>query len=162
MLLFYWCFLPKRDLISCCDIIITTDVVTKKTVLNVWNPPADLDDPSSLTPHRAGAPFLLKHRSWGVYRCTSQELCICAYNTEINIRFKKQKIDNLCFTFVLSFLKAKMHFTMSENALACKIQLGSYCSGPNPKLTRQCERNSKPLFKSLACWKPVACCLKTL
>ena len=43
------------------------------------------------------------------------------YQLDINIKFKKKNIDDLCFTFVLSFLKAKMHFTMSENALALRV-----------------------------------------
>ena len=36
---------------------------------------------------------------------------------------QETKIDVLCFTFVLSLLKAKMHFTMSDNALAHKYEL---------------------------------------
>ena len=40
------------------------------------------------------------------------------------------------------FTRPKMHFTMSENALARKGERGSYFTRPNPKFTRQCERAS--------------------
>ena len=49
---------------------------------------------------------------------------------------------SLFLLLFLSFLKAKMHFTMSENALARKGERGSYFTRPNPKFTRQCERAS--------------------
>ena len=84
-------------------------------VLNVRNPPSVLDDPCRLTPHRAGAQRIISSETLllGSLIVPAYKLWVRSCKSNINIRLKKQKIDDLCYTFVLSFLKAKTHFSMS-------------------------------------------------
>ena len=105
------------------------------------NPSAILDDPRFPTPHRVGVPRIISSETL-LLRSLILPIRNCAC-VVVTIQYKhpvqEAKIDGLCFTYVLSFLKAKMHFKMSENALAHKDELGKYFTRPHPKFTRQCE-----------------------
>ena len=68
----------------------------------------------------------------------------------VTIRYKHPVQEEKDRRSLLSFLKAKMHFIMSENALAHKGELGRFFTQLNPNFTRQCERASGILhYKTL-------------